>query len=371
MYEVFLFLHIAVTVPALVGIYFHIVRLYDTQVHGWIVYLWFCVLFWCSDRVVRIVRVGLNGIKRAHITIIDEEYIRVDIPNAKGAGHAYLYFPTLSWRFWENHPFSVATSPRRGDDSGSYFSRLMSERGNVTIGLDTRVYSSTYLKDLGSPDSDRKSFDSKLSSPTSIKSPISPMSLLPPIPESLPVSPFGSSLLSSQSTSHLLLSPGEKPLDEKMRGLTFFMRTHGGTTAHLRKRTSLPVLVEASYGPPKDLSMYPVLICVAGGVGITAVLPYLHGHHGTTRLYWGSRSQGLVNAMRDETRGYNGEILVGRRLFVKLALRTELARFDSGTPIAIVVSGPKAMCEEVREFCCEIAVKRRGEVRFLDENFSW
>ena len=149
------------------------------------------------------------------------------------------------------------------------------------------------------------------------------------------------------------------------------MRTHGGTTASLRGRSSLPVLVEASYGLTKDMSMYPVLICVAGGVGITAVMPYLHGHPGTTRLFWGSRSQGLVSALRDEIRGYNGEVLVGRRLFVKLALQRELARFDGATPIAIVVSGPKAMCEEVREFCCEVAVKRKGEVRFLDENFSW
>ena len=119
------------------------------------------------------------------------------------------------------------------------------------------------------------------------------------------------------------------------------------------------------------MSKFPILVCVAGGVGITAVMPYLHAHRGTTRLYWGSRSQGLVNALRDEICGYNGEVLVGRRLLVKLALQTELARFDSGTPIAIVVSGPKAMCEEVRQFCCEVAMKRKGEVRFLDENFSW
>jgi hypothetical protein len=78
-----------------------------------------------------------------------------------------------------------------------------------------------------------------------------------------------------------------------------------------------------------------------------------------------------VTALREETRGYNAEILIGRRLFVKLALQRELAKFDGSTPIAIVVSGPKSMCGEVREFCCEIAVKRKGEVKFLDENFSW
>lgn len=119
------------------------------------------------------------------------------------------------------------------------------------------------------------------------------------------------------------------------------------------------------------MSTYPVLICVAGGVGITAILPYLHVHRGITRLYWGSRSQGLVNALRDEIKGYNGEIAVGRRLFVKLVLQRELNRVDGDTPVAVVVSGPRSMCEEVREFCCEVATKRQGEVRFLDESFSW
>lgn len=119
------------------------------------------------------------------------------------------------------------------------------------------------------------------------------------------------------------------------------------------------------------MSLYPVLICVAGGVGITAILPYLHAHRGTTKLYWGLRSQGLVHALRDEIRGYNGEVIVGKRLFIKLVLQREFARVDAGTPVAVVVSGPRSMGEDVREFCCEAAGNRYGEVRFLDENFSW
>jgi hypothetical protein len=355
MYEIFLFVHIAITVLALVGIYFHITYLYSTQVSGWVVYLWFCVFFWSYDRVARIVRLCLNGVNKAYITIIDEEYIRVDIPSAQGRGHAYLYFPTLTWRFWENHPFSIATSRGRDPELTSYFHHVLPSFGSERAGFDVN---SIEGKDdpLG---------------PTSMKSPVSPLTLMTPIspwPLTSPHIPSGKSLLSPQSTNHLLLSPGERTPES---GLSFFMRTHDGTTSDLRRQTTLPVLVEASYGPPKDMSNYPILVCVAGGVGITAILPYLHAHRGTTRLYWGSRSQGLVNALRDEIRGYNGEVSIGRRLFVKLALQRELARFDSGTPIGIVVSGPKAMCEEVREFCCEVAKKRKGEVRFLDENFSW
>lgn len=34
----------------------------------------------------------------------------MDIPDVKATGYIYLYFPTLSWRFWENHPLSIASS---------------------------------------------------------------------------------------------------------------------------------------------------------------------------------------------------------------------------------------------------------------------
>jgi hypothetical protein len=377
-YEVFLFIHIAVTIIALVGTYFHITYLFNTQVSGWALYLWISIIFWSYDRVARIVRLLFNGVSRAMITIIDEEYIRVDIPHARGKGHAYLYFPTLTWRFWENHPFSIATSPGKLNDSGSYFNgglRFRLEREELHIGLDPRIYSPGSMSDKSSPGYDVRSTYSKddPGSPLTMKSPISPLTPLTPMSAFPLFSPplSDSSLLSPKSTRNLLPSPDKKAPQGKSNGLTFFMRTHSGTTAHLRKRISLPVLAESSYGPPKDLSTYPVLICVAGGVGITSILPFLHAHQGTTRLYWGSRSQGLVNALRDEIRGYNGEISVGRRLFVKLVLQREFSRVDGGTPVAVVVSGPKGMCEEVREFCCEIAGKRRGEVRFLDENFSW
>jgi NAD(P)H-flavin reductase len=149
------------------------------------------------------------------------------------------------------------------------------------------------------------------------------------------------------------------------------MRTHSGTTAKLRKRTSLPVLVESSYGLPKPLDAYPLLICVAGGVGITAILPYLHAHKGQAKLFWGSRSQALVNALKEEVRGYGGEIIVGRRLFVKLALQREFEKVNDDVAVAVVVSGPKGMGDDVRELVCEIAKARRGDVRLLDENFGW
>ncbi|KAF2434880.1 hypothetical protein EJ08DRAFT_685771 [Tothia fuscella] len=309
-YELFLLSHIAFSIIILVGTCYHISDLFKTTWAGYVLYLWFAIGFWMIDRLARIARIARNGLIRATITVVDDEYIRVDIPKAKATGHAYLYFPTLTYRFWENHPFSVATTPK----------------------------------------------PSPLSSPKS------------------PLSPFfhRHSISFSKSDSNKSSSNASKyTLPERPKGITFFMRTHSGTTGHLRKRTSLPVLVESSYGLPKPLTQYPLLICVAGGVGITAILPYMHAHKGQVKLFWGSRSQALVNALREETWGYGGETIVGKRLFVKLALQREFANVKEEVGVAVVVSGPKGMADDVREFVCEVAKTRKGEVRLLDENFGW
>jgi hypothetical protein len=104
MYELFLMLHIAATVTLLVGTYYHLFYLYDSRAGGYLYYIWIAVAFWAFDRLARIMRIASNGVRTAHVTIIDKDYIQLDIPDAKAHGHAYLYFPTLApWTFWENH----------------------------------------------------------------------------------------------------------------------------------------------------------------------------------------------------------------------------------------------------------------------------
>ncbi|KAK7423231.1 hypothetical protein QQZ08_009127 [Neonectria magnoliae] len=75
-----------------------------------------------------------------------------------------------------------------------------------------------------------------------------------------------------------------------------------------------PVLVEASYGHKaktclqssdsdfKPMRQYPSTLCIAGGAGITAIVPAvntsgLYGCVGKTKLYSGVRHQGLVDAV--------------------------------------------------------------------------
>lgn len=58
--------------------------------------------------MARLVKITRNGLQMAEISVIDEDYLLVDLPGEVASGHVYLYFPTLPWRVWENHPFSVA-----------------------------------------------------------------------------------------------------------------------------------------------------------------------------------------------------------------------------------------------------------------------
>lgn len=43
------------------------------------------------------------GMRTATITVIDDEYIRIDVTGFVATGHVYLYF--LHCRFLENRPF--------------------------------------------------------------------------------------------------------------------------------------------------------------------------------------------------------------------------------------------------------------------------
>ena len=153
-------------------------------------------------------------------------------------------------------------------------------------------------------------------------------------------------------------------------GLTFLLRTKNGLTGQLRKHTTLPVLVESAYGPHEDLSEYSLLICVAGGVGITACIPHLRAHPGSTKLFWGVRSQGIVDAMAPSLTGVEQKTYIGKRMNISEVLRKELS--DSATTAVVLVSGPSKMADEVRCVVSELGRQQSGiKVKLIEEAFSW
>jgi hypothetical protein len=337
-YEIFLASHIGISVAVLCGTFYHVFYLFTQYYESYPLYIWVTAGIWVLDRFIRTVRIATRGIKIAHITIIDDEYIRIYIPSVRATGHVYLYFPTLAWRVWENHPFSVTTATL---PSVTPIPIEHSVTQNVGVSI------TSGLSEMNDGLIDVKG--SLPSTPDTVHSSWSPKNMV-----------------------GLLYFEKQLPDAPKKPGITFYLRTMDGITKRLRYRTILPVLIEGSYGKLQHLNNYPTLLCFAGGVGITAILPHLHAHSGKrTKLYWGSRSQALINTLGMEISRYEGAVVVGRRMDMPGILQREFAVFPETERVAVVVSGPKGMADDLRKAVCAIGRHRKGEIKFIDECFGW
>ncbi|KAI3547549.1 ferric reductase transmembrane component 4 [Colletotrichum filicis] len=301
LYELFLAVHIVLAVFAVVGSYLHIVYRFQDQ-WGYEIWMYICFAVWGFDRVARVIRMARNGLMWADITIIDEEYMQLDIDGAVGSGHAYLYFPTLTWRPWESHPFSILAS---------------------------RV------------------------KPASAKS--MNHSIIPP-------QSSGNSYSKESSVMEVAA------VKEKSRvGLSFLVRSFTGATGLLRSHTRVPVFVEAGYLPHHDLSKYQKLVCIIGGVAITAVAPILQTYPGNAKLYWSSRTEGLVQSV--DLNGVDASVSVGNRFRLRAVLEEEVGNADGS--LAVVVSGPAPMVDEARCIVSELALRASIPITFIDETYIW
>lgn len=147
-------------------------------------------------------------------------------------------------------------------------------------------------------------------------------------------------------------------------GMVPYVRLRGGETKALHNKFQAKVLIEGPYGSHEDLSEYANLICIAGGVGVTACLPYLRAHPGHKRLYWGSRSQALIDSLATLTQNLSIETSVHKRLDIRSILEGQ-----DGGDLAVVVSGPPTMMDETREIVCQLSQHRR--MKFIAESFSY
>ncbi len=112
-------------------------------------------------------------------------------------------------------------------------------------------------------------------------------------------------------------------------------------------------------------------VCIAGGVGITAVVPFLQSHPGSRKLYWGVRNDGIVKAMEDNLSGISKEVFIGKRM--ALSDVVDGAVRDSGLgDIAMIVSGPSSMADETRMLVSEHGRKnKRCNIKLVEESFAW
>lgn len=326
-YEFFLASHIAMALLFLLGYYYHIWYVYG---YSWGYEIWMFVAagIWASDRLARLVRMAFQGSRTAIVTVAEDtdgEYLRIDVQGKYLThGVAYLCFPTLGWRFWETHPFSVA-SQSLGDEDHELGERPPSEDNAETAEKSTGA--------------DRVS---------SVERP------------------------SASNSTHATT--------------TFFTRCRDGVTRNLATRaagsqTRLRVLIDGPYDHsgrvPSQLAQCRSVLCIAGGVGITACLPYLsRGDTAGAKLFWSVRKQGLATALASclstLPRAVGVEIVVGQRLDLDSILRQEMGAKHEGT-LAIVVCGPPGMADDVRQKVVSLARTNPLSRPYvlLDEAFSW
>lgn len=320
-YELFLVLHIILAVFVLAGTWYHLIYRFDYR-WGYHYMLYACFAIWAWDRILRIILLLRNGRQIARLTLLGN-VVRVDMENIgrmDGRGlHGYAYFPFVSkWTPWESHPFSIIPSHLLAKSdlfrSGSNLS------GNDSPGAST-------------PGIDKE----KNINQDPIRFDVSP-------------------------------SLG--------RGITFYVKAHNGMTGRLANlgfsRASTMALVEGPYGHGASLQV-DRLILIAGGVGITAVLPYWAVHH-NAKLYWSVKSpmQALVDDLSSTALWCSGkekEVRVGNRFNVNEVIECELERYR-GSVVGVVVCGPKSMCEDVRRAVVKLG-KKGSKIEFRCEAFSW
>ncbi|KAF2000908.1 ferric reductase transmembrane component 4 [Amniculicola lignicola CBS 123094] len=316
-YEIFLIVHVVMAVFVLAGSWYHVEILF-TRKWGYEVWIYAACAVWFFDRLIRVGRILKNGRRRAEITQVTEDIVRVDVKgirwSAEPGKHTYAYFPTLNpLRPWENHPFSIVPTA------------LLVSKGH-SVGASA---SSTGSQHSGE---DVEKSGTKASVSAAVRATIS-------------------------STS----------------GISLYVRKSKGLTKALVSNASLLTLLDGPYPNNSTSAVLKTdrLILIAGGIGITAILPFI-AHHSNVRLSWSMKaaSEGLATDLQGVLGGLREkDVKIGSRHDVAALLAEEAA--VGWKRIGVVVCGPGSLCDDVRSL---VAQKGRegGAVWELDvEAFSW
>lgn len=325
-YEIFLAAHQVLAALAMIAYFLHIWYLFK---YDWGYEIWVYVAggIWFLDRLLRIFRIAANGTRTAVVTLLGDgsELLKIQIDGLVTEGHVYLYFPTQTWRFWENHPFSVLSS---FDSAAGRLGTTESARDPETRAKSSAIAEMEPVADNDSPGRDRR---------------------------------------------------------EIFPATRLLVRPQNGTTLKLLQKIraqgsplSIPVWVEASYHTQstKKLLRCSSLLCIAGGVGITAILPILRSYPGpSAKLFWGVKHDDIVNAVTPEIDRLESrvqtEIRMGKRLDVETIVQDEILNSEARGDVGIMVCGPPEMADHVRLAIGKVAGRSKRGVVFLDEAFSW
>lgn len=356
-YEIFLITHILLVVFFIAGVWYHLEYLYK-RYWGYEAWIYACAAVWFFDRLLRVWRTVKNGAKDAHIIEIGQEIVRIDIPAIRWSTapgqHAYIFLPALrKWAPWENHPFSVIPTV------------MLKPRPDLA--KDTQRASITPVQSL----IERPEIEPAPASDTTPSSSSNSTHKDLDLEKSHP-SPALHSAHTGHSHNHNHSRPRLAGDDYTTKGITLYIRRQTGLTASfLASHSRLSSVLDGPYKDSYNSSILNVdrLIIIAGGIGITAVLPFAP-YHSNSILHWGMRqAQREMIGELEHGMPVERNVVVGERINVREAIEREVR--DGWKLIGVVVCGPGGMCDDVRKEVVRLG--RMTTVRFeLDvEAFNW
>lgn len=313
-YEVFLSLHIILTVFVIVGCWYHV---YYWKPLSGVYELWLYMVsaVWFFDRLVRVLRVAKNGIVRATVVELSPEIVRLDVHGLRWlpepGRHAYFYFPTLQQlRPWENQPFSV-----------THTAMLRSQK-----------------RDFPSADASSHSQEVDVEMfkvPTSV-------------------------------------SPRCKTIDGTDT-ISIFVKKHRGVTKHLSERINLPILVEGSYrgNLSSEIIKCDRVLLIGGGIGITGLLTWAFSHF-NVKLAWSLKESSipLLHDLQNALDKIEETVVVtGQRLDIEALLASEAKL--GWRKVGVVVCGPPGLCDATRQAVVKLSQREKIVFELEVDAFGW
>jgi predicted ferric reductase len=363
-YETFLIVHIGLAIVALVACWYHIIERYSKD-WGYEVYLYISFTFWGYDRLARLVRLGVYNraglSSRAYAELLPgTDFIKLTVFPKMGwefqpGQHSFLYFPSIG-KPYESHPFSIV--------SWSCGSQARSPSGNQS----QSPFGKTDIVPTSNPDTSAQN--------------------------------------NPHSSNRTQLTPSITFLIRPSSGATFqlYNYVHSVSSSSQSSQAGGPVpvdaLIEGPYGQAHPVHKSNLIVCIAGGVGITAILGYVSAFVEAQRMAgeetaqgsmaermvvaWSAKELGLIDAVRGmipidaEARGL--ELMFActgrgpredenRRIDIGQVIQAETQGLRK-RKLAVVSCGPGGMADVVRMEVVK-SLRQGYNVELFEEAFAW
>jgi predicted ferric reductase len=342
-YEIFLVIHIVLSIVALWSMYYHVEIFTNGE---WNIFIWPCLVIWILDRVLRVGRI-LAFNRRFWNTKAFVSYdpssnlVRMDVDGSKTwlmpQPGTYYYIHVLDDPLFahQNHPFTLAYTS-----------------------ADTSPSPSTHR----------------------------------PQPQR-----------SSSTESSTLLTPWSTPNST----LTFLIRPYAGFTSRLHSHallhpTTLHILIDGPYGTSLPLHLHANILFIVGGTGIAVPLSHLArllspaSHVQRVTIVWALREHAFLASVLQDFAGLLGDDRVSvevhvtqerevvdaaldedvksvrvmaRRPDVRDAVRE--AVINAWGRVAVVACGPAGMADQARKASVEMLAEGWRDVEYFEESFKW